>query len=85
MAKRRKKRTSGKATEAFLQALGENIKTARSQGGLTQSDLAAAANVHQPTLQRIEAGKAEPSLVKAWRLADALGVSVDDFRPKMAT
>lgn len=47
----------------------------RKRKGFTQSTLAEAIGVEQPTIQRWESGKREPDLAALHQLADALGVT----------
>ena len=61
--------------------LGERLREARGNAGLTQVALAQAAEVSQATLSTIEAGTADVTLSKARKLADALGVTLDWLCP----
>ena len=54
-----------------------NLREIRKQRGMTQSDLARAAQIHRVTIARYESGQCVPSVDKALRLASALGVSLD--------
>ena len=59
---------------------GENpVRVYRKHRGLTQHDLAKAADIAIPYLSQIESGKRTPSLDIAKNLAMSLGVSVDDI------
>jgi transcriptional regulator with XRE-family HTH domain len=67
----------------FAERFGRAIRQARERTDLTQGDLASAAGVAIAGLRKVEAGRAkEPSLFFAVRIADALGVSLDDLVPK---
>lgn len=65
--------------------LGQDEKTCiarlRLQRGLSQQRLAVLSGLSQPHLAKIEAGKLSIQLATAVRLADALGVSLDELRP----
>ena len=57
-----------------------NLKIAREAAGLTQDQLAEKAGTTTRTIIRIEGmGVYSPSVATAKRLADALGVTVDDL------
>ena len=61
-----------------------NLKAIRKQRNMTQAQLAEAANIHRITIAKYEAGKVDPSLESAERLAKALKVSVDELIGKKA-
>ena len=47
--------------------------------GMTQTELAQAAQIHRVTIAKYEAGQCVPSVDRAVRLANALGVTVDEL------
>lgn len=55
------------------------LAEARQAKGMTQEQLAAATGVHRVTIARIETGEASPKAETLKRLADALGVRMDDL------
>ena len=55
------------------------LKEIREQHGLTQRALSKRSGVLQGFISEIEAGNKKPSLETAYRLAQALGVKVDDL------
>lgn len=59
--------------------LGERIKAARKQIGLSQAELAEKMGVHQATISQYENGSCKPSLGTVRKLALELGVSVYDL------
>ncbi len=61
------------------QTLGQRIRAAREAGGLSQINLAAAANISQGYLSQLEQDEREPTLPIAARIARALGVSLDEL------
>ena len=56
----------------------------RRAAGLTQEQLAALSHVHRVTIARIETGVACPRIDTLERLANALGVLVDDLIDRKA-
>ena len=56
----------------------------RQAHGMTQEQLAEATGVHRVTIARIETGDVSPKAETLKRLADALGVLVDDLIDKEA-
>jgi putative transcriptional regulator len=65
--------------DRFAKQFGERVRSARLESGLTQAQLAAAAHVGPNYVPRIERGEMTPSVDAAFRLAQALGVAVDDL------
>ena len=63
----------------FAGQLGRRIRRAREQRGMTQSELAHAADVGANYVPRLERGEMVPSVEAAWRVARALGVSLDEL------
>lgn len=58
------------------------IRELREAKGLTQAQLAETVDVARQTILAIEKGRYDPSLSLAFRIADALGITVDAvFRP----
>jgi transcriptional regulator with XRE-family HTH domain len=56
----------------------------RQAKGMTQEQLAAVTGVHRVTIARIETGEVSPKAETLKRLADALGVLVDDLMTEKA-
>ena len=63
----------------FAQQLGRRTRRARLERGMTQSELAHAARVGANYIPRLERGELVPSVEAAYRIARALGVSLDDM------
>ena len=61
----------------FAQQLGRRVRRARIERGMTQSDLAQIAGVGANYVPRLERGELVPSVEAAYRIARALGVSLD--------
>lgn len=57
----------------------ENLATYRMQRKLSQEELAKRVGVSQPAIAQYEAGTAVPKLYVTIKLADALGVKIDDL------
>lgn len=55
------------------------LREIRKLRGMTQTELAQAARIHRVTIAKYEAGKCVPSVDRAERLANALGVSLNEL------
>src|SRR5260370_30604605 len=65
--------------------VAEQIQRLRNERKMTLDDLSRAAGVSKSMLSEIERDKANPTIAVAWRLTNALGVSLDSlFAPKGA-
>jgi transcriptional regulator with XRE-family HTH domain len=71
--------SAGWAVEEPKAILAANVARLRHNRGMTQTDLALAANMKQPRIAEIESGEANPKLDTIARLAHALGVGVNDL------
>lgn len=56
--------------------IGQNIRTARAQVGLTQGQLAEALDIENVTMSRIETGSQVPSVSRLQQVADVLGTTL---------
>ncbi len=65
-----------------IERLGQRLRTLRHCLRLSMRELAALASVSLQMIARLEKNEAQPSLDVAGRLADALGVKVDELRDK---
>jgi transcriptional regulator with XRE-family HTH domain len=61
-------------------AFGPRLKQLREGAGLTQAQLAERAGLHPQGIVKLERNEREPAWGTVLALADALGVSCDDFR-----
>ena len=61
------------------QRIGQNIKHAREQVGMTLIELAAQTNLGKSTISTIERGEGNPTIDTLWKLAGALGVSYGEL------
>lgn len=62
--------------EEKLKRLGGRIKKLRMDKGITQVDLAARVNKDQQSIQRLEAGRINPSYMYLTEIAEGLEISV---------
>jgi transcriptional regulator with XRE-family HTH domain len=80
--------TAGTGPVAAIAApprVGEHIQRLRAERRMTLNDLSRAAGVSKSMLSEIERDKANPTIAVAWRLTNALGVSLDSlFAPPKA-
>ena len=54
------------------------IKEYRAKHGMKQEDLARITDVRRETIGNLEKGRYNPSLVLAWNIAKAFGVTIED-------
>lgn len=59
--------------------VGATLQKLRLKRGLTLEDLSRAAGVSKSMLSQIEREKANPTIAVAWRLANALGVGIEEL------
>lgn len=67
--------------------VGATLQRMRLQRGLTLEDLSRTAGVSKSMLSQIEREKANPTIAVAWRLANALGIGIEELltgQPKEA-
>ena len=78
------KRTPGARidTRTITAGVGRRVKAIREAAGLSQAELAEATDLALGTVRKIEQGLQAPSFAALLALADVLGVSLDDFRPR---
>jgi ribosome-binding protein aMBF1 (putative translation factor) len=75
MAEKRK----AEARQTGSQTLGQRIRAAREACGVSQVVVAEAAGISQGYLSQLEQDEREPALSIAVRLAQALGISLDEL------
>ncbi len=66
-------------TRRFKLYLARNVTSARHRAGMTQLELARAADLSRATIHLVEAGICDPRLSTITRLADALRVDAWDL------
>lgn len=59
--------------------VGATLQRLRLKRGLTLDDLSRAAGVSKSMLSQIEREKANPTIAVAWRLANALGIGIEEL------
>jgi transcriptional regulator with XRE-family HTH domain len=59
--------------------VGLNLQNARRERGVSQEELAHAADVHQTYLSGVERGRRAPSIAVLQRIAAALGLDIEDL------
>lgn len=55
------------------------LKELREKTGMSQAELSAVVGLNQSTISQYENGSRMPPMTKAKKIADALGVTLDDF------
>lgn len=66
-------------TSATPPEVGASLQKIRLKRGLTLDDLSRAAGVSKSMLSQIEREKANPTIAVAWRLANALGIGIEEL------
>jgi len=59
--------------------VGERIRHFRKEKGLSQEDLASLANLHATYIGQLERGEKNPTLNSMLKIADALGISLEQL------
>ena len=83
-AVRKRKTTTSKRPPAepeVQELFGKRVKAAREAAGLSQTDLARLAGIHQSKLPAIEGGRTDVRISTLRRLARALGISLHSLLP----
>ncbi|MCE1188262.1 MAG: helix-turn-helix domain-containing protein [Ignavibacteria bacterium] len=65
--------------EELLKQLGAHIRKLREERNLSQSDLAASIGKDQQSIQRLEAGKINPTFYYLHQIAEGLSVNVNEL------
>jgi len=55
------------------------LKELREKNGMSQAELSKEVGLKQSTISQYENGSRKPPIEKAKKIADALGISLDDF------
>ncbi|MDR2712496.1 MAG: helix-turn-helix domain-containing protein [Clostridiales bacterium] len=66
-------------SESLPAAIGQIVRAHRERAGLTQAELAVAANVSESYIQRIEYGQRTPTITVFLQLARAFDVESTEF------
>ena len=64
--------------EEELSSLGSRIKKIREGKNITQAELAARVNKDQQSIQRLEAGRVNPSHISLKEIAEGLGININE-------
>lgn len=65
--------------DELLKQLGMHIRKLREAKNLSQSELAASVGKDQQSIQRLEAGKINPSYYYLYQIAEGLSLKVNDL------
>ncbi|MDP2672162.1 MAG: helix-turn-helix transcriptional regulator [Candidatus Daviesbacteria bacterium] len=63
----------------FTQNLSERLRDVRKSKKMTQQEVAEKAGLHLTYIGHLEAGKYHPTMFVVWKIAKALGVSLDEL------
>jgi DNA-binding XRE family transcriptional regulator len=69
----------GRKTREEDGQVANQVEAVRTETGISRQELADQVGVHYQTIGYIERGEYSPSLVLALRIADALGVEVEEL------
>ncbi len=67
------------ADAEYLVLLGKRIKSVRKEKGIKQVDLAYSCDIEKQSMNRLEAGKTNPSILLLRKIAEILGISVSEL------
>ena len=65
--------------QGFAKMIGRHLRKMRLKNGISQENLSLKAGYYRTYVGKIEQGLYSPSLHTVWRLATALGYSLQDF------
>ncbi|WKN46165.1 helix-turn-helix domain-containing protein [Tunicatimonas pelagia] len=68
-----------KPDKQLRKLIGEKIRSARKERGMTQYEVVERIDIDVSHYQRIERGETNPSLIIAYRICRALRISLDDL------
>lgn len=68
-----------KEKNTFAIQVGNHLRKIREANGISQETLSLDAGYYHTYVNKIEQGKYSPSLHTIWRLANTLGLSLQDF------
>ncbi|WP_462247808.1 helix-turn-helix domain-containing protein [Ekhidna sp.] len=71
-----------KDVDSRLIELGEQVRKVRESKGMTQTELAYKVDKEQPSLNRVEKGRINPSYKYLLDLAEGLGVHISELIPE---
>lgn len=65
--------------QKFASAIGAHLRKVRESKNISQEQLSIQAGYYHTYVNKIEMGNYSPSLHTIWRLADTLGLSLNEF------
>lgn len=65
--------------DEIFKKLGQNLKRIREEKGMTQGDICRALDIDRGFISSIENGKRNPTLSTIKKIADVLGITVDEL------
>ncbi|HSW88276.1 MAG TPA: helix-turn-helix transcriptional regulator [Candidatus Saccharimonadales bacterium] len=68
-----------KLKDEFSVRLADKLRDIRTKRGMKQEELANASTVHLTYISHLEAAKYHPSVFVMWKIAKALGVSMNEL------
>lgn len=63
----------------YLQRIGGNIRKRRDEKGMSQQELADNSNIAKSTVQRIEKGELNPTILILQMICDSLEIEISDL------
>lgn len=60
----------------YLQFIGNNLRKRRTKAGISQQELADNSNVAKSTIQRIEKGEMNPSIILLKNITEAMNIDL---------
>lgn len=63
----------------YLQIIGNNLRKIRTEKAISQQELADNSNIAKSTVQRIENGTLNPTILMLKNISEALGVLLEDL------
>jgi XRE family aerobic/anaerobic benzoate catabolism transcriptional regulator len=73
---------TGRADDAFANAVGRLLRSARAKRGMTRRQLAEQSGASERYLAQIESGQGNPSVIVLKAIAEALDLSIIDLLPR---
>ena len=68
-----------KSDEELLKAIGNNIRKFRNERKISQQELADVTNIAKSTVQRIESGKLNPTIVMLNNISISLDIKLEEL------
>lgn len=68
-----------KEDEIYLKQMGKRIRQMRKEKGMKQAELGYACDIEKQSMYRIEAGRTNPTIITLKRIAEQLGISLNEL------